>query len=117
MISPQINRDWDKLNPELARRLRRVFAAMEAKGYDPMLFEGLRTQERQRWLYGIGRTHRKWQKPVTWTLKSKHLVGKAADIVSKKRLWNWPEFYKELRQQAKEYGLRTLRAEACHVEI
>lgn len=80
------------------------------------MFEARRSDARQRWLYGVGRTHSLKRKPISWTLDSKHLKGKAADIISKSRLWNWPEFYKALAEEAEREGMHTLRVEQCHVE-
>lgn len=71
--------------------------------HDFTVFEGLRTEDRQKELKAKG---------VSWTLKSKHLKGRAVDLV----LWadgapRWdksdaipePEkVYKELAEQAKE---------------
>lgn len=48
------------------------------EGYDLMVVEGLRSQERQDELYAQGRT--KPGKIVTWTRNSKHCVGKAMDV-------------------------------------
>ena len=41
---------------------------------------GLRTKERQEYLYSIGRTTELDRKPITWTTKSYHITGKAFDI-------------------------------------
>lgn len=109
--------DIGALTPQMQERVRRVIEKMRQRGFDPVLFESKRTLERQRWLYGVGRTHMRWRKPVTWTLKSKHLEGRAADIISRSRGWNWPEFYAALRAEARAAGLRTLRVEGCHVEL
>lgn len=89
---------------------------LSERGFDPMVFESLRTLERQKWLYGVGRTHSLTRKPVTWTLISRHLVGKGVDIISKSRLWNHPAFFKALREEAEKLGLRVLDKEQCHVE-
>lgn len=42
---------------------------------------GLRTVQRQRELYAIGRRGIEGEKPVTWTMKSRHLNGEAFDII------------------------------------
>ena len=52
---------------------------------------GLRTKERQAYLYSIGRTREISRGVVTWTLKSYHMTGKAFDIyayVDGKASWN-----------------------------
>ena len=100
----------------VAARVEQVLAAMRERGFDPVIFEGLRTAKRQLWLYGVGRTHSKRRRPVTWTRTSRHMTGKAADIISKSRGWDWPEFYDALEQEARKVGLRVLTVERCHVE-
>lgn len=80
------------------------------------VFEARRSKERQEWLYSQGRT-RPW-KIVTWTLQSKHLEGKAVDIVflkDWKPTWNWP--YDDLIEMAKKYWIDNLKPrETCHFE-
>lgn len=113
---PVRNTSIESLEPTTRQAVAAVIAELRSAGYDPVVFEARRTPERQRWLYGVGRTHSRWRKPVTWTLKSKHLEGRAADVISKSRLWNWPEFYAALARTAKKHGLKTLTKERCHIE-
>ena len=108
--------DLSALDPWFRQRVERVLDKMRAQGFDPVVYETLRTPERQAWLYGIGRTHSLDRKPVTWTMKSKHLVGRAADIISKSRGWDHPAFFAALRKIAREQGLKTLNKEFCHIE-
>ncbi len=44
------------------------------------LYGGLRTKERQEYLYSIGRTTELDRSPITWTTNSYHMTGKAFDI-------------------------------------
>lgn len=80
--------------------LATLYGEMVAAGEPVVIVEGVRTEERQVWLYAAGRldfdsdAHRKaWQRMgyppfawrpeearVTWTLASKHLTGDALDI-------------------------------------
>lgn len=129
-----------KLLTELTRAKYELFWPMAIKAcekYDlePVLFETLRTQERQYWLYGKGRTIVQCQnakiplqyscpqvKPVTWTLESNHLKGEAFDIcfrnnegkltwLAEVTLWN------ELYRLAKTCGLKNnAPKEQCHFE-
>lgn len=121
-LEPPRKSDLSLLVDYFADRVRRVIAALEARGFDPVPWETLRSQERQDWLYGIGRTHSLSRKPVTWTLKSRHLVGKACDLVSRSRLWAWPAFYVALREEALKEGLRDaaggkkFNIEGCHIQ-
>lgn len=117
MNEPARQSDISLLVPYVGDRVRRIIARMESRGFDPMVFESLRSQERQAWLYGVGRTHSKHRRPVTWTLNSKHIVGKAADIVSRRYYWNAPRaFWRALKQEANREGMTVLNAEQCHVE-
>lgn len=80
-----------------------------------------RSVARQRWLYSVGRTIQKNRKPVTYidgvVHLSMHEKGKAADIVSKARLWNAPPgFWNALKQEGAKVGLHTLEFEKCHIE-
>ena len=113
----------------LHKRIRNILNRMRARGFDPQVWETYRTQERQWYLYGKGRTAAQLKKAhvdvkyaqpslavVTKTLESLHRKRKAADIVSKSRLWNWPEFYVALKQEAEREGMHTLGFEGCHVE-
>ncbi|MCK9570385.1 M15 family metallopeptidase [Candidatus Pacearchaeota archaeon] len=117
MIEPKRNNDINTLVPYVRERVEHVLAAMRARGYDPIVFEAKRSQERQKWLYGIGRTHSLNQRPVTWTMNSKHLVGKAVDIISASKLWNASAaFWKALKQEANKQGMCVLNSEQCHIE-
>lgn len=118
---PKRNADIDSLEPYVADRVRRVLAAMQAAGYDAVVFEARRSQERQEWLFSIGRVHQTRRKPVTYIdgvrVKSKHQTGKAVDIISKSKLWNAPPaFWRALKQEGAKVGLRTLSFEQCHLE-
>ena len=115
MAEPKRCNDVDALVPYVAERVRTVLARMEARGFDPIVFETKRSLTRQLWLYAQGRTRP--GRVVTWTVKcGKHLTGKAADIVSRSRLWSWPEFYKALAEEGAKVGLKTIPQEACHLE-
>lgn len=116
MHEPPRQSDLSLLVPYVEARVRRIIDRMHERGFDAIAFETGRSPERQDWLYGIGRTHDLGRKPVTWTHSSKHIVGKAADIISKSRGWRWPEFYKALKQEANREGMRVLTKEQCHVE-
>jgi len=115
-MEPKRISDINKLQSYLIPRVQAILAEMRVLGFDPILFETLRTIERQRWLYGIGRTHSKKRKPVTWTMHSKHINGKAADIISKSRGWDWKEFFDALDMVSQRYNMHTLNVERCHIE-
>lgn len=115
-VEPPRCADIDSLWPPFRAKVTALVQAMEERGFDPVVFEARRSPERQRWLYGYGRTHHIGRRPVTWTMHSRHLVGKAADIISRSRWWSWPEFYAALRAEAARLGLETISTEGCHVQ-
>ena len=114
---PKRNSDINSLNLNFRTKLKSLIHLMYKDGFDPIIFEAKRSQERQQYLYSIGRTIQKNRKPVTWTLKSKHFTGNAADIISKSYGWDWPTFFAALKLHAKEVGLQTLVQEGCHVQM
>ena len=116
MIEPKRQSDISALVPYVRDRVKAILAELEDLGFDPMVFEARRSDERQKWLYGIGRTHSLDRKPVSWTLKSKHISGKAVDIISKSKMWIHPKFFAALKKVSKKYGMHTLKKEACHIE-
>ena len=63
------------VHPDLVRVVKR---AAELSTQDFTVVEGLRTRARQAELWAQGRT--KPGKIVTWTMKSKHIEGRAVDL-------------------------------------
>lgn len=94
-------------HPDLIRKVTAVVVLMEQEGYRLMVTEGKRSYARQLALYAQGRT--KPGPKVTWTLKSKHLTGRAADLafLDKRDRPSWDEKYpwSELGKSAKHFGL------------
>ena len=91
-------------------QLAKVVRAVAAE-HDILVIEGLRTKERQADLYAQGRT--KPGKIVTWTLTSKHIDGKAVDVVKLKNGtidWNDSRSFEELGKvmldTAKQLGVK-----------
>ena len=97
--------DIGSLEPYVAERVRRILARLRQEGWDPVIHEARRTPERQAWLYGIGRWHSLDRQPVTQTLRSKHLTGKAVDIVSRRHGWSSGEFFDALKRAAEAEGM------------
>ena len=111
----------DLLAPKVKIAVTNLLAWMVKQGFDPIPYETLRTLARQKWLYGVGRTHDLNRKPVTWTLHSLHLPdrngqGHACDIISKSKGWNDPAFFLALKTGAAKFGLTTIPQEQCHVQ-
>lgn len=79
-------------------------------GLNEMVFETLRTEERQAFLYGFGRTYDDGRGRVTnaaTALTSWHAFGLACDIVEKDATpWNAPvSFWNEIGDAAFNHGL------------
>ena len=72
-----------------------VKRAIEISEVDFTVMEGVRTLERQRELYAQGRTAP--GKIVTWTMKSKHIEGKAVDLVPYPLDWNDLEKFNKIK--------------------
>lgn len=73
-----VYRGLDKLQPEMRTRVDDFIKNVNSRGISIVITETWRSQERQEYLYSLGRT-----RPgniVTWTLQSKHLLGEAIDI-------------------------------------
>lgn len=81
-----------------------VKRAIEISEVDFTVLEGVRTLERQRELYAQGRTAP--GKIVTWTMKSRHIEGKAVDLVPYPLDWNDLDKFNKIKdamfQAAKE---------------
>lgn len=128
MISREPKRDNNTANLAFyfLQRIHILFDRLKARGFDPEIFEGYRTNSRQIWLYGYGRTHHIGCKPKTWTRHGKHNVndsqgkpcGKAVDVISKKDYWSNPAFYNALQEEVNAIsGIETLTpTEQCHVQ-
>jgi RNA polymerase sporulation-specific sigma factor len=113
---PPINSDINSLTDGFREKIEELLKIMTAQGFDPVIYEALRSNDRQRWLYGIGRTHSLDTKPITWYLHSQHLTGNAVDITSASKGWAWLDFYKALGHEARELGLATITRDKSHVQ-
>lgn len=117
IFEPKRNASINSLAPYVAERVAKLIEAMNARGYDAVIYEARRSPERQSWLYSIGRTRQKSRKCVTWTMYSKHLNGKAVDIISKSHGWNAPgDFWIALATEARKVGMHPILKEACHIQ-
>lgn len=73
------SRSLERLKGVDPRLVNVVKLAISLSEIDFSVLEGVRTLARQRELYAQGRT--KPGKIVTWTMKSKHIEGKAVDLI------------------------------------
>lgn len=111
-LPAHIDRDPRKLEPLLARKLEVVFRRMRMRGFDPILWEGLRSAARAKELKAKG----------VGIYPSKHMAGRAADIVDGKLRWGAPKaFWEALGEEAEREGLvwggRFKRVDYPHVEL
>lgn len=72
-----------------------VMRAIEISEVDFTVMEGVRTLARQRELYAQGRTAP--GKIVTWTMNSRHIEGKAVDLVPYPLDWNDLEKFDKIK--------------------
>lgn len=97
------------LAPLFRVRVEAVLSDMVAWGFDPWVFETLRTDARQRFLFGFGRTWDDGRGVVTRSetaLDTWHGYGLAVDIIDRKLLWKadrW--FWETLGLSAQRHGL------------
>ncbi len=84
ILSAKSLRRLEGVNPDLVKVVRR---AIQITPIDFIVVEGLRTKERQAYLF---------EKGATKTMNSRHLTGDAVDlapIVNNKVSWDWKDFY------------------------
>jgi hypothetical protein len=125
---PPRQTDLAAVAPLFAVAVRHTLHDVEAKGWHPIVYEALRTDERQRWLYGFGRDWddadprgRVTQAPTgdqSW-----HRYGLAVDIIDPGIGWDdTSRFWAELADSAETYGLaagyrRWLRPDPPHLQF
>lgn len=87
-------------DPSCRRELEDVVKSMETRGHKPIVMEVRRSRLRQAWLFARKRT---------WTMNSKHLAGKAMDLIDVNHSWERtpPEFMADLAIVAGTYGFET----------
>ncbi len=96
-----IYKGLDKLDPNFRAKLEKFLAANP----HVEIVESWRSYARQLWLYAQGRTRD--GRIVTWTLKSMHLLGKAADLKFKGDIpypRDWTKWQK-LSDSAEKFGI------------
>lgn len=99
-LSEKSLRRLDGVHPDLVKVVKR---AIEITPIDFVVVEGLRTKERQAYLFGKG---------ATKTMNSYHITGHAVDIapiVDGKASWDWKYFYPmadAMKQAAKEFDVK-----------
>lgn len=103
--------DVSKIAPRFRAAVLRALDNMRTAGFDPSISEALRTNERQRFLYGFGRAYDDAEPRgvVTNSINAMHTwhgFGLAVDVISKSRQWDAPTaFWSALRACAEQEGL------------
>jgi hypothetical protein len=98
---PQIQRDLNLLLPSFRVAVERVLGALRDRGFDPWVFETLRSKERARALKADGKSKN--------GERSLHVFDDgfsgACDIICRQRKWSHPEFFAALGEEAKRAKL------------
>jgi len=108
-----VDRSLEHLAPRFKAAVLRVLARMERFGHDPMVYESVRTDARQRYLHGFGREYDDGRGIVTHSHdadESWHKFGLAVDVISKSMGWSAPaRFWVDLEKSAEAEGLTSGR--------
>lgn len=88
--------DLSLVAPRFRAAVERVLDRMRKLGFDAVVFEAVRTPERQAFLWGFGREYDDGRgivthAPTAW--RSWHVYGLAVDIISDSKGWNAPEAF------------------------
>lgn len=94
----RLQQDVKLLLPSFQPYVAKLLQAMRDRGFQPMVWETLRSPERAEWLASRGRSRNKGR-------TSMHVLGAAVDIVCRLRMWNHPEFFQALEEEAEKLGL------------
>jgi hypothetical protein len=99
----------DLCAPKFAQAVFKVLAEMQEAGFDPQVYETLRTKERQDWLAGFGREYDDGRGIITHATSvytTWHGFGCAADIISYAKQWDASaNFWDALSRSAIAHGL------------
>lgn len=104
-----VRRDVALLAPQFRVALTKTLLRMREQGFDPVVFETLRDDDRQQFLYGFGREYDDGRGVVTKAKTADttwHGFGLAADVVSERYGWEAPTtFWQALGDAARAEGL------------
>lgn len=87
---PVLNAAYKSLNDKFKPIVLEILTKLEAKGYQPIVAEGLRSVAQQQEKVKLG---------YSTTMHSYHLSGFAADIVDKRYMWNIPVSHQYWKDQ------------------
>jgi peptidoglycan L-alanyl-D-glutamate endopeptidase CwlK len=104
-LDPRSEKNLATVQPQLQRLGRELLRRLAAEGLTFKVTSANRTKEEQAELYAIGRT--KPGVPVTWTIKSRHIGGRAIDLTlfsGKNPVWE-SKHYDTAGEIGKQLGL------------
>lgn len=93
-----VDRRLDVIAPKMRAAVERLCAQVEAEtGVRPLIFECLRSDARQRFLWGFGREYNDGRGTVTHAMNADrtwHGFGLAVDVIHPSKRWNAPASYR-----------------------
>lgn len=96
------NANLNGLDPQLADKVISIVMNLQRLGWKPVIAEAVRTKEQQAEKVKLG---------YSKTMNSKHIVGKAVDIIDRRYGWDGPasdlnyQFWVDLGKEVKKEGL------------
>lgn len=106
-----VQNSLDGLAPKFRLAVLDVLAYMRTLGHEPVVFETLRTEERQAFLYGFGREYADASRPNPVTnsesaVDTWHFYGLAVDIICARTRWGASAaFWQALGAACLNFGL------------
>lgn len=94
----RVRQEVSLLLPPFRPYVEELLRRMKRRGLRPLVWETLRSEERAAWLFEKGKSRNNGR-------ISMHCLGAAVDIVCRDHLWNHPEFFVALGEEAAKMGL------------
>jgi hypothetical protein len=95
-VEPHRQNALDLCAPKFEAAVLATLRGMQNDGFDPYVYETLRSNERAKWLHGFGRLYdddRGIVTNATDALTGWHGFGLAADIISESKQWDAPDSF------------------------
>jgi hypothetical protein len=106
---PEVNQSLECLAPKFRVRVVSMLSDLSIRGFDPIIAESCRSDERQAWLFGFGREWDDGRGVVTQAptgAHSWHRYGLAVDVISLRHGWDAPSsFWNALGSSALRHSL------------
>ncbi len=116
-----INRNFEDLAPFFAQKLRLALDDCKSAGLEVDMFEGVRNDARQRFLYESSRSRKgPWLTNAKTIEQSYHAYGIACDLAFKwNGKWGWDKKdpWDKVHVIFKKHGFETIPEEKAHVQI